>query len=840
MPVAPRHRATPRSWRRLVTPLVPALAVVLAALGATALPASPAAATTPVRAVFYYPWFTETWHATDKFHPSAGQYSSDDRATVDRQMADLAYAGEQSVITSWWGQGTHKEQTRFPMLMDSAKAHGLTVTPYYEKEGVSDTSLTDIKADLAYLKSYEQANPQGFLHVDGKPVIFVYNAAASTSSCAAVTKWKQATNGFADWYVDMKVFSGFATCADQPSSWHQYGPASAVSSHLPYSYNVSPGFYQYAESAPRLARDLTRFKQNLADQVSSGAGWQLVTSYNEWGEGTAVESATEWASADGHGAYIDAMHDAYAATSTGSTGSTPTSSTSPSGSTPSPTSPGPATSSIAPAADDYVESDTPTKNFGGSSSLLVDNSPVRRSYVRFQLALPSTPTQVSLSLTALSKQSKGIVLHPSSSSWAENALTWNTAPAASTTVCGRSGPVTAGQRVTVVVDTAACPVPANGAVALAFDTPSSTNLRFGSRESSTPPALLVSTGSSTTSSSQSPTATTTSSSPSTTTTAPSPSTTTTAPSPSTTTTAPSPSATTTSPSPSATTTAPSPSATTTSPSPSTTPTSSPTGTPSGAVTKVLVFMEENHSLAEMQSGMPYTFGLAKQYGYATAYKGITHPSLPNYLAIAGGQTFGVTDDNGPSSHPINASTVFGQAIANGKTAKTYADGMTSNCMKSGTGKYVVRHNPWIYFTPTTESGPCASYDVPETQLNGDITNGTLPNVGMVVPDVCNDAHDCSLSVADSWFQTRMQNIFNGPDWKSGHLAVVLTADEDDSSAGNTVLTVVIHPSQNGHVVSTPLTHYSLTRLYEDVAGAPYLYNAATAPSMSTAFGLPMP
>jgi acid phosphatase len=83
----------------------------------------------------------------------------------------------------------------------------------------------------------------------------------------------------------------------------------------------------------------------------------------------------------------------------------------------------------------------------------------------------------------------------------------------------------------------------------------------------------------------------------------------------------------------------------------------------------------------------------------------------------------------------------------------------------------------------------------------------------------------------------MTKIFDGPDWRSGHLAVVLTADEDDSSAGNNVLTVVIHPSQKGNVVTSPLTHYSLTRLYEEVAGVPYLFASASAPSMTTAFGL---
>ena len=67
--------------------------------------------------------------------------------------------------------------------------------------------------------------------------------------------------------------------------------------------------------------------------------------------------------------------------------------------------------------------------------------------------------------------------------------------------------------------------------------------------------------------------------------------------------------------------------------------------------------------------------------------------------------------------------------------------------------------------------------------------------------------------------------------------VVLTADEDDVSAGNTVLTVVIHPSQKANVVTSALTHYSLTRPYEEVAGTAFLFNAASAPSIATPFGL---
>jgi acid phosphatase len=111
---------------------------------------------------------------------------------------------------------------------------------------------------------------------------------------------------------------------------------------------------------------------------------------------------------------------------------------------------------------------------------------------------------------------------------------------------------------------------------------------------------------------------------------------------------------------------------------------------------------------------------------------------------------------------------------------------------------------------------------------------------MVVPDVKHDAHDGTLRKADAWFRSMMSQVFAGPDWRSGHLAIVLTADEDDGEHGNRVLTVVIHPSQRHHVVTQRLNHYSLTRLYDEVAQLPYLHRASTASSMAKAFGLPLP
>jgi acid phosphatase len=248
-----------------------------------------------------------------------------------------------------------------------------------------------------------------------------------------------------------------------------------------------------------------------------------------------------------------------------------------------------------------------------------------------------------------------------------------------------------------------------------------------------------------------------------------------------------------------------------------------------------VVVEENHSYQQMQSGMPYLTSLASTYGYASNYTAISHPSLPNYLAIAGGSTFGVTDDNNPTAHPINAPSVFDQALAQHLTAGVYADSMPSNCDLNNAGNYAVRHNPWTYFT--LGRSDCQSYDRPMGTFTSDAKSSSLPNVGMVVPDVCNDAHSCPLATADTWLKNELPTVLGSQDFTSGRLAVVITADEDDHSSGNHVLTVVLDANLSGAVVTTPLSHYSLSRFYSETVGASPLGNARNAPDMRDAFGL---
>ena len=140
--------------------------------------------------------------------------------------------------------------------------------------------------------------------MNGKPVLFVYNGGTG-ASCAAASTLPTASAG--RFYLDLKVFSGYKTCGDQPDSWHQYGPANAESWVKGYSFAISPGFYKANETTPRLARDPSRWEQNVKDMVASGEQWQLIATFNEWGEGTSVEPATEWSSTSGLGTYLDTV-----------------------------------------------------------------------------------------------------------------------------------------------------------------------------------------------------------------------------------------------------------------------------------------------------------------------------------------------------------------------------------------------------------------------------------------------------------------------------------------------------------------------------------------------------
>jgi phosphatidylinositol-3-phosphatase len=219
---------------------------------------------------------------------------------------------------------------------------------------------------------------------------------------------------------------------------------------------------------------------------------------------------------------------------------------------------------------------------------------------------------------------------------------------------------------------------------------------------------------------------------------------------------------------------------------------------------------------------------------------VSHPSLPNYLALTSGSTHGVTDDAGPGSHPIAGPSLFSEVAAAGLGWVSYLESMPAPCFGSSTSSYAVKHNPGAYYVELRST--CPSRDVPlGSRSSGPfasaLARGTLPAFTLVVPNICNDTHDCPVATGDRWLDSWVSTILASPTYRAGRTAVFITWDEDDSSAGNQVGLLVAAPSvRPGTVGAGAFGHLSLLRTTELMLGVPADL-ASTAPDMRRAFHL---
>ena len=273
------------------------------------------------------------------------------------------------------------------------------------------------------------------------------------------------------------------------------------------------------------------------------------------------------------------------------------------------------------------------------------------------------------------------------------------------------------------------------------------------------------------------------------------------------------------------------------------PTTTSTATPPPLVPNfehIVIVVFENREFGSVigNAKMPYFNTLANSYTLLTQYYAVTHPSLPNYLAMIGGDTFGITFDCISCPIPVDKKSLPDLIEASGRTWKTYQEDMPSPCF-SGTesGNYAIKHNPFIYFMAIRlDAKRCAQSIVPLTQLPADIAAGALPNFIFVTPDMCNDAHDCDVPIADNWLKNFMNVLMPPLDQSGKPYLIVLTWDEGQGNhsccglpaeAGGRIATILISPqAKNGFQDSTPYTHYSLLKTIETAWGLPYLNHAA--------------
>src|SRR6266571_2246137 len=258
---------------------------------------------------------------------------------------------------------------------------------------------------------------------------------------------------------------------------------------------------------------------------------------------------------------------------------------------------------------------------------------------------------------------------------------------------------------------------------------------------------------------------------------------------------------------------------------------------SGAVNHVFWVLEENTDYASVTtSSMPYLMGLAAQYGLATQYYANTHPSIGNYLMLTGGQIS--TNNDSYSGPAIAADNIVRALTAAGKSWKLYAEDLPSPGyvqMGVDNGTYTSRHNGLVYYTDVQNDPLKAQHVVPFTQLATDMAAGALPNYGFIEPNLCNDAHDCGLDVADSWLQANVAPLLANPQFQQDGLLIV-TFDEssgDNTHGGGRVTLVMIGPKvKRGFQSTTLYQEPSLLRFTLKTLGITVYPNAAaTAPDM---------
>jgi hypothetical protein len=252
----------------------------------------------------------------------------------------------------------------------------------------------------------------------------------------------------------------------------------------------------------------------------------------------------------------------------------------------------------------------------------------------------------------------------------------------------------------------------------------------------------------------------------------------------------------------------------------------------GPATHIAVLVLENLEYGQVinNRSAPYINRLAQDGSLATRSFGTTHPSLPNYLALTGGDTFGIGSDCDDCSVP--GSGLAGQLDAKGISWKAYMEGLPHPCFTGpSAGDYAKKHDPFVYYRALVADSAACSRVVPLTQLYKDERAHSLPRFIWITPDLCHDAHDCAISSADQFVARLLPPLLT----RLGSRGVLfLTFDEgasDDGccrlAAGGHIVTIAAGPAARRHArFATPVDHYSLLQTVEDLFGLSRLRGAS--------------
>jgi hypothetical protein len=256
--------------------------------------------------------------------PAGGPYDSADPVTLRRQAADARRAGLDGFAVSWWGR--EREDPRLlRALFRAAADHGLIVAPYYETGELWTRGAAGVAADLAALADRHGAEP-AWLRVGGAPVVFLYAShrlrprawdavrarlAAGNRRLYLVAdvprpEWLAAR---ADWlarFDALHVYTPVVFLAGGRDLGASYRELAALArrARRPFVPAVAPGFDDRRIRRPGTVIDRAggaTYDLTWRAALATDPAWVLVSSWNEWHEGSEIEPSVE------HGArYLDA------------------------------------------------------------------------------------------------------------------------------------------------------------------------------------------------------------------------------------------------------------------------------------------------------------------------------------------------------------------------------------------------------------------------------------------------------------------------------------------------------------------------------------------------------
>jgi acid phosphatase len=256
-----------------------------------------------------------------------------------------------------------------------------------------------------------------------------------------------------------------------------------------------------------------------------------------------------------------------------------------------------------------------------------------------------------------------------------------------------------------------------------------------------------------------------------------------------------------------------------------------TAAPASQHRRIAVVVMENKAYGKIvgNPSAPYLNELARASALATSFYAVAHPSLPNYLALLGGDTFGISSDC--TSCHVGAHNLVDQLERAQVSWTAYMDAMPNACFKgSWNGRYAKKHDPFMYFDDVVSDASRCAQVVPITHLVGDEQRG-LADFVWITPDMCHDMHDCSVETGDAFLRTLLPPLIAalGP-----HGVVFVTFDEGSGGAhgGGHVVTIVAGGGARPGRYDGVFTHYSLLRTIDDQFGLQPLRRASGAASMS--------